>query len=376
MRITFVMASGFSLTGGDRVIAGYAERLQQRGHEVLVVSPDPNQPTFKQQVKSILKGEGWLKKHHKQQNHFDRTMVPCKLLKERRPIVDSDVPDADVVVATWWETAEWVARLSPRKGAKTYFVQGYEVFDNLPKARVEATYSFPMYKITVSHWLRHLLQTRYGVRDICLIPNSVDRTLFQAPPRGKQDTPTVGVIYTYTHCKGTDISLKAFELAAQRIPDLRLVVFGAKPTADIPLPSKNVEYVYQPPQDLIPQLYAQCDAWLVGSREEGFGLPILEAMACRTPVIACPAGAAPELLQPGGGMLLKSVNSEEMAQAIEQVCQMSAVEWQRMSDLAYATVAHYNWDHATDLFEAALQTSIEYSKQQLALTGQTHRKLC
>jgi hypothetical protein len=33
------MASGFNLTGGDRVIATYAQRLQQRGHDVLVILP-------------------------------------------------------------------------------------------------------------------------------------------------------------------------------------------------------------------------------------------------------------------------------------------------------------------------------------------------
>jgi hypothetical protein len=47
------------------------------------------------------------------------------------------------VIATWWETAEWVDRLSVSKGKKVYFIQHYEAFDYLPKERVEATWRLP-----------------------------------------------------------------------------------------------------------------------------------------------------------------------------------------------------------------------------------------
>ena len=43
-----------------------------------------------------------------------------------------------VVIATWWETAEWVAGLSPRKGAKAYFLQHHEVHPGQPVDRVRA----------------------------------------------------------------------------------------------------------------------------------------------------------------------------------------------------------------------------------------------
>ena len=70
----------------------------------------------------------------------------------------------------------------------------------------------------------------------------------------------------------------------------------------MPLP-RDTEFHLRPPQDRIRDIYSKCDAWLFGSRSEGFGLPILEAMACRTPVIGTPAGAAPELLGDGRGIL-------------------------------------------------------------------------
>lgn len=355
MKITFVLPHA-GLAGGIRVVAIYAEHLKKRGHEVFVISLPPAQISPIQQVKSLLRGRGWLSNN--ESSHFDSVDVQHRVIDHQRPITDADVPDADVVVATWWETAEWVANLSEAKGAKAYFIQHHEVFDYLPQERVAATWSLPMHKITISQWLVDLARTRYGDHNVSLVPNSVDMKQFYAPPRGKQSIPTIGMLYVKPYWKGCDVSLKAFSLAAQKIPNLRLVAFGERPSPDLPLPP-NTEYVYSPAQSTLKDFYAKCDAWLFSSRSEGFGLPILEAMACRTPVIGTPAGAAPELLADGAGVLVKPENHEDMARAIERICKFSDAEWRTMSDATYARATSYTWEDATELFEAALDTTIK-----------------
>jgi glycosyltransferase involved in cell wall biosynthesis len=274
--------------------------------------------------------------------------------------VDADLPDADVVIATWWETAEWVANLSPEKGAKAYYVQHYELFNYLPKERVEATYRLPLHKITVANWLVDLLKTRYNDHHISLVPPSVDTKQFYAAKRGKQKSPTIGMMYSGTHWKGTDIALKAISLATERIPDLRLVAFGTGRDAypDMPLPA-NAIFEPDPTQQQLREFYAACDAWLFSSRYEAVGLPILEAMACRTPVIGTPAGIGPEMLTNNAGILVKQEDPADMARAIEQVCRLSESEWQAMSDAAHNKICSYSWDDAAALFEAALYTAIE-----------------
>lgn len=357
------MASGFSLNGGDRAIATYADRLQKSGHEVLVISRPKAKPSLRQQVRSVLKGKGLIRVPKNQPSHFDNLDVKRRLLDSWRPVTDADVPDADVVIATWWETAEWVANLSESKGAKAYFLQHYEVFDYLPKERVKATWSLPMHKIVVSQWLADLARTQYDDSNVALIPYPVDTKQFYATPRGKQSIPTVGMMYSQVYWKGCDISLKAFSLAAEKIPNLRLIAFGTQsPSPELQLPP-GTEYALCPAQNTIKDLYAKCDAWLFGSRSEGFGMPILEAMACRTPVIGTPAGAAVELLADCAGILVKPEDPEDMARAIERVCKFSDAEWRKMSDTAYAKATSYTWDDATNMFEAALDTAIERRKR-------------
>ena len=70
-------------------------------------------------------------------------------------------------------------------------------------------------------------------------------------------------------------------------------------------------------------------------------------MACRTPVIAVPIGAATELLGDGTGILVAKESSEEMAAAIVAICRQSTNDWQKCSDRAYHKAHSYSWDDAT-----------------------------
>ncbi len=368
MKITFVLPT-LSLTGGMRVLSIYTELLQKRGHKIFIVSTPPTQPTLIQQLRSLLRGRGWQSAPKKQESHFDKVDVECRVLETYRPITDLDVPDADIIMATWWETAEWVAKLSPTKGKKVYFLQHYEAFDYIPKGRVEATWRLPMHKIAVAQWLADIARNEYGDLSVSLVPPTVDTKQFYDPqsrgkqPRGKQSVPTVGMYYSTTPWKGCDLALKAFSIAAEKIPNLHLVAFGSGDTPPPNLLPDGTEYNKEPTQDQLKEFYSKCDAWLFSSSSEGFGLPILEAMACGTPVIGTPVGAAPELLAGGGGILVKPKDPEDMAKAIEQICQLSDAEWRAMSKTALETVINYTWEDATNLFEAALYAAVEPQTQ-------------
>lgn len=70
---------------------------------------------------------------------------------------------------------------------------------------------------------------------------------------------------------------RALEAIASLSARADIVCLGGLPAADLPA------------------LYAGADAFLCPSRDEGFGLPVLEAMACGTPAVVARAGALPEV---------------------------------------------------------------------------------
>ncbi len=349
MRITFVLPE-LSLAGGIRVIAIFAQNLQSRGHSVCVVHWPPREPRWRDLAISVIKKRKLLKRPS-QRSHFDGAHLPMKRLGARRPIKDGDVPDADVVVATWWETAAPVAALSDSKGAKAYFMQDYGApGQELEKVRL--TWTLPMHYITIAQWLKDLIQHENAAAIVSLVPNAVDAGKFNAPPRGKQPSPTIGFIYRSTHSKGYDIAIEAAKIAQGSVADLRvLIVSQEEPPQDLP---SFATYYRGISDEELKEVYSSCDAWIFPSRIEGYGLPITEAMACRTPVIATPAGAAPELI-PGAGILLgSSDNADEMANAMKTIARMPEREWRELSAAARQKIEAYSWDDATDLFEQAL----------------------
>ena len=365
MKITFLLP-GLCLAGGMRVIALYGKNLQLRGHDVSVVSK-PSLPTsWRSSFKSLVQGKGWLKRQKPNSAFFDAAGIPVKVLKPSGPITDDDMPDADVIVVCFWTVACWIHRLAPSKGAPAYFVQGHDVHTSANPAPVHESYRLPFHKIVVSRWLNDLMISEYGNEDCSIVPNSVDCDMFNGPVRDLQLTPTVGFIGTMAPLKGLEIALEAIRLAQIREKRLQAIGFGFEnlPNA-LPIP-QHLTYFSTPSQSQINATYSGCDAWLFPSRAEGFGLPILEAMACRTPVIATPAGAAPELLSRGGGVLIPHDNPQAMADAILHMTNLPSAQWRSMSDAAYSTATSYSWDAATELFEHALNVALKKATVQRA----------
>jgi glycosyltransferase involved in cell wall biosynthesis len=345
-----------------RVIAIYAERLTRRGHEVSVVMPRRKAPNLRDRVQALVKRGIWLSQGDENRLSFFRGgRFEVRCTDHPGPVTDQDLPDADVLIATWWETAEWVWAASKSKGSKLHFMQDYETWAAPvgDVARVDAIVALPIPKIVIAQWVTDLLKRQWAQTPVALVPNSVQTDLFFAPPRGKQATPTVGFAYSSLINKGCDVICAAIERSRQHLPKLRVIAFSQnRPTAEIPLPA-GTEFHFRAKDEELRDLYAASDAWLFGTRIEGFGLPILEAMACRTPVIGTPAGAAPKLIGQGGGILVPMEDVAAMSEAIVRIAAMADTEWRTMSNAAYRTATSYTWDDAADQFEAAVMRAAQ-----------------
>jgi glycosyltransferase involved in cell wall biosynthesis len=347
MRITFLLPP-VNMSGGIRVIAIHAQRLAQRGHQVTIVS------TPKPKTRKLHHIQAALGLRRAPKSHLDGLALDHRVLESARPIVDADVPDADVVVSTWWETAEWAHRLSPAKGRKVYFIQGYEIFHEAGADRCRETYRMPMHKIVVARWLANIMRDEYADAHVDIVHNSVDKAQFNAPPRGKQARPTLGLLYSDAAVKGVDVALRAVEILRRRIPDLRVVSFGSSQPGAVA--GQLGDFHFDPPQDAIKNLYSQCDLWLSASRSEGFNLTAMEAMACRTPVVSTRTGWPEEAIMQGvNGALADIDDAQGLADAAADILALPDARWRAMSDAAFDAVRDSSWDRSNLLFEQALQ---------------------
>lgn len=181
-------------------------------------------------------------------------------------------------------------------------MQGYEIWHGR-KREIEETLRLPIPKITISIWLvRKLNELRIPSPD--LIANGVDRDLFYYAKRNAPEIPTIGFVFANSPLKGGDIALKAIKLAAKTRKHFRVKAFSHHTPSDLSTNLENFTFIVSPEQSELYQIYSSYTGWLFPSREEEFGLPILEAMACGTPIIACPSRTAPEILVGGGGTIL------------------------------------------------------------------------
>ncbi|MEP1202148.1 glycosyltransferase family 4 protein [Tateyamaria sp.] len=354
MKITFLLLVA-APNGGTRVVATHAKQLLAMGHDVTVISRRPEPPSAKRRLRGAVTGRAPQTYSANWAVYLQDLGVRHVELPWQMPLSPDQVPDADVIIATWWRTAFEVAAMPPEKGAKVYFVQGHETFVPDTSDLAHGSYYLPLHKITVSDWLTRLMGDMYDDQCVTTVPNGVDTSLFSAPKRSQNTRRRVGFIYSPLSLKGSDVSLAAIRQCRQHFPDLELLVFGSRePTSTLPLP-KGTTFHKLPDQALIPQLYASCDAWIFGSRYEGFGLPLLEAMACRTPVVATAAGAAPDLIENGvTGHVVPIEDAEAMAARLVNVLSLSNSDWQSMSNAAYDCAQKRSWDAASEAFEAAL----------------------
>ncbi len=354
MKITFLCAE-VNQGGGSRVTSIYAKKLLDMGHDVTVVSRQPRPVSRKRQLVDRLRGRAHKSDPKRRTVHFDPLGERHHWLPWKWPVAPEDLPDADILVATFWRTAFEVTMMPPEKGKKAYFVQHHEVHQEQPRDLAAGSYRLPLKKITIADWLVEAMARDYGDTDVVKVENAVDTNLFQTPPRAKNTTPRVGFMYAKVNFKGLDVALKAIEIARKSVPNLEVLAFGRHGIdPKMPLPQGAVFHP-DPEQSNLKNLYASCDAWLFSSRSEGFGLPLLESMACRTPVMATRAGAAPDLIEDGiNGRLVNIDDAEALAAALVETISLSPDAWRAMSDAAHTRAHSYTWDDAAKAFEAAL----------------------
>jgi glycosyltransferase involved in cell wall biosynthesis len=71
--------------------------------------------------------------------------------------------------------------------------------------------------------------------------------------------------------------------------------------------------------DMLPQAYSACDLFVFSSKKEGFGLPLLEAVACGKRFVSTPVGIAPKLAKMGFGRIASYSTNDFLLKIIREL---------------------------------------------------------
>lgn len=205
---------------------------------------------------------------------------------------------------------------------------------------------------------------------IFVAPHGIDPAFRPGPcgPRGAgaaRDDPYLLVVGEYGHHKGYAEAFSVIGALADRGMPHRLVVVGRlapwwRPTVEgliaaSPHPER-IETAGLATDEQLVGWYQGADALIVTSRAEGFCLPVIEAMACGTPVLAFDNTALPETVG-AGGQLVADGDIAALAGAVEAVVSDPA-RWRAASAAARSRSADFSWAACAAIHVQAFQEAV------------------
>jgi glycosyltransferase involved in cell wall biosynthesis len=152
---------------------------------------------------------------------------------------------------------------------------------------------------------------------ICIAHPAVNPIFRPDGPERDLGGPYLLTVATLERRKNLETLLAAMPLVRQSHPGLRLAVVGAPGWQGPSLEGEGVLPLGYVDDEELAALYRGAEAFVYPSRFEGFGMPVVEAIACGTPVVA---SAHPSLDEASGGVALRAdpESAESFAAAIEE----------------------------------------------------------
>lgn len=124
------------------------------------------------------------------------------------------------------------------------------------------------------------------------------------------------------------------------------VIGGAPVPGCEKLTKLSANFIGRVPNEDLPYLYAGAKLFAFVSKEEGFGIPILEAMASGTPVLTSNVSSMKEVAG-DAAMLVKPDSVKDIASGMEKI--LNDTEYaQRLSTRGLARVRKFSWDKAAE----------------------------
>lgn len=352
MIINFLLPHyGIKPSGGFKIVYEYANRLSEKGHTINIVHSSSLNKGIKRQVKYLK--EILIKKYSfNEWFKFNKevNLLFCKSLDYKY------IPDADITIATAWQTAEYLKEYPVSKGEKIYFIQSYEIW-NGPKKRVDRTWLYDMDKIVISKSLLKISKDLNIKNNIKYIPNAIDHEKYRMIKSFDKRELVISMMYSEVKNKGSIYGLKAINEVKEIVPEIKVKFFGkcSRPK-DLP---KWIEYYEDPKEEvLIKEIYNESLIFLCTSFIEGWGLPAMEAMACRCVVISTDNGGVSDFAIDDRTALIVPVGDyieikNKILYLVKNIDIMNRLSYEGQKE-----VLKFNWNTSVGLMEDFLKNRV------------------
>ena len=184
----------------------------------------------------------------------------------------------------------------------------------------------------------------YEIKNVMVIHNPLS---FNVQKISSHNTKRVIAVGRYTYQKGFDLLLRAWQKVEKQCPDWELAIFGdgdktpyEKMAVDLGLDLRRC--FLNSRTDKIREEYAKSSIYVLSSRFEGFGMVLVEAMACGLSVVsfACPCGPRDIIKNGVDGVLVDNGDVEQLTRQLILLMK-DETKRQSISDAAILNVQRF-----------------------------------